>query len=487
MSPQARRWTAILTTLAIGAVTAQCSMNPATGKRELSLVSEAQEIAMGREADPQIVAQFGLYPDQELQRYVADLGARLAAASERPDLPWTFRVLDDPLVNAFALPGGFIYVTRGIMAHLDSEAELVGVLGHEIGHVTARHSASQISKSMLAQIGLVAGAIAAPEAAQAYGGLAQQLAGLLFLKYGRDDERQADLLGVRYSVSAGFDPNAMLGVFDTLDRVSQAAGGGRLPGWASTHPSPEDRTRRLAEAIDELGVRRDGLEVDRAGYLQRLDGMIFGDDPRQGFFRNDTFYHPEMAFQLDFPSGWARQNSRQFVAAISQSQDAIVELRLAQETDPEAAERSFFSQQGLRAGQSGPTRINGLAARTREFGVVDGAGQTTIVGRAAFIEHQGRVFRLLGYQRANVSHGAALSRSLESFAVLRDRKLLDVQPMRLQVVRAQGGAPFSEQPAIRKSSLDASRLALINRTEPGVAIPGGTLIKTVVGVDPSRP
>jgi predicted Zn-dependent protease len=470
-----------------GLLVLQCSINPATGERELSLVSESQEIAMGRDADPQIVAQFGLYPDESMQRYVSDLGQRLAARSERPDLPWTFRVLDDSLINAFALPGGYIYVTRGILAHLESEAELVGVLGHEIGHVTARHSASQMSKSMLAQIGLVAGAIAAPEAVQDYGGLAQQLAGLLFLKYGRDDERQADRLSVRYSSAVGYDPNAMLGVFDTLDRVSQASGVGRLPGWASTHPSPGNRTGLLAEAIDEQGIQRQGLEVDRAGYLQRLEGMTYGSDPRQGFFRGGTFYHPEMAFQLEFPNEWPRQNSRQFVAAVSPRQDAIIELRLAGESNLAAAEQAFFNQQGVRAGDAGPNRINGLDARTREFAVVDEAGRTNIVGRAAFIEHQGRVFRLLGYQRSDATSGGELTRALESFAVLRDRRLLDVEPMKLKVVRAQRSAPFSQQPAIRGSALEIDRLALINRASPDATIPDGTLLKTVEGEDFSRP
>ena len=468
-------------------LTLQCSVNPATGERELSLVSESQEIATGRDADPQIVAQFGLYPDESVQRYVADLGARLAARSERPDLPWTFRVLDDPLINAFALPGGYIYVTRGILAHLESEAELVGVLGHEIGHVTARHSASQMSKSLLAQIGLIAGAIADPEAAQEYGGLAQQLAGLLFLKYGRDDERQADRLSVRYSLAAGFDPNAMLGVFETLERVSQASDRSRLPGWASTHPSPENRTRLIAEVIDEAGVQRQGLEVDRASYLQRLEGMTYGSNPREGFFRGATFYHPELEFQLDFPNGWPRQNSRQFVAAISPGQNAVIELRLAQEDSLAAAEQAFFGQQAVRAGQEGPNRINGLQARTREFAVVDAAGRSSIVGRAAFVEHQGRVFRLLGYQRPEVGHASELTRSLESFAVLRDRSLLNVEPMTLRVVRAERSAPFSQQPAIRRSSLEVERLALINRAEPGATIPGGALIKTVEGDDYSSP
>jgi predicted Zn-dependent protease len=487
MKTQRSMWPAVLASIAVGVFAVQCSMNPATGKRELNLVSEAQEIAVGRDADPQIVAQFGLYPDDEMQRYVDGIGQRLAAASERPDLAWTFRVLDDPLINAFALPGGYIYVTRGILAHFGSEAELAGVLGHEIGHVTARHGASQMSKALLAQIGLIAGAVAAPEAAQQYGGLAQQLAGLLFLKFGRDDERQADQLAVRYSYGAGFDPNAMIDVFATLDRASQAAGAGRLPGWASTHPSPEDRTQRLAQAIDEQGILREGLTVGREGYVARLDEMVYGEDPRQGYFRDQRFYHPDLAFQLELPADWPKQNTRQAVVAVSRGQDAIVELQLAAESSAEEAERRFFSQSAVRSGQSGGTSLNGLSARQREFAVVDSAGQTAAVGVAAFVEHGGRVFRLLGYQREGAQWASAIRSSVGSFARLTDRARLDVQAMRLDVVRARGASAFSEEPAIRGASLDVARLALLNGVDLGTSLSRGAMMKTVIGSDPSRP
>ena len=214
-----RRLALVLAVAASFAVVTSCAVNPATGQREFSLVSEGQEIAMGREADPQIVAQLGLYPDSAVQRYVSDLGLRLAAQSERPDLPWTFRVLDDPTVNAFALPGGFIYITRGILTHLESEAQLVGVLGHEIGHVTARHSASQMSRAQLAQIGLVAGMVFS-ETVRDYAGVASQSLGLLFLKFGRDDESQADELGIRYMTRVGYDPRELAGVMTMLSRTS---------------------------------------------------------------------------------------------------------------------------------------------------------------------------------------------------------------------------------------------------------------------------
>src|SRR5712691_5138809 len=192
----ARRWGAGLTVVA-ALVAAGCAVNPATGSRQLMLISESQEIAMGREYDQEVAASIGLYPDSALQRWIQQFGARLAATSERPNLPWTFHVVDDPVVNAFALPGGYIYVTHGILAHLNSEAELAGVVGHEIGHVTARHSVSQMSKQQLAQLGLVLGTVIEPKL-QRYAGAASQSLGLLFLKFSRDNESQADQLGFRY-------------------------------------------------------------------------------------------------------------------------------------------------------------------------------------------------------------------------------------------------------------------------------------------------
>src|SRR6059036_688194 len=209
--------------LLVSAVALGCAVNPATGSRQLMLVSESQEISMGRDYDNQVVASIGLYPDSTLQRWIQQFGARLAATSERPNLPWSFRVVDDPVVNAFALPGGFIYVTRGILAHLGSEAELASVVGHEIGHVTARHSVSQMSKAQLLDVGVIVGMILRPQL-QNFGGLAQAGLELLFLKYSRNDESQADELGLRYLTRAGYDPRPMTQVFRTLDRVGTAEG-----------------------------------------------------------------------------------------------------------------------------------------------------------------------------------------------------------------------------------------------------------------------
>ena len=210
-----------------------CAVNPATGQRQFMLISEAEEIEMGREADGPITESLGLYESEALQATVRDLGNEMASRSERPALPWSFKLVDDPMVNAFALPGGFIFITRGIMAALNSEAELAGVIGHEIGHVTARHSASQMSSQQLQQIGLGVGYILSSDVASVAGALSVGL-GLLNMRYSRGDESQSDELGVRYMSRAGYDPNALVGVFQTL----ALAGGGVEKGVFPSGPRP---------------------------------------------------------------------------------------------------------------------------------------------------------------------------------------------------------------------------------------------------------
>ncbi|HZF63066.1 MAG TPA: M48 family metalloprotease, partial [Chitinophagaceae bacterium] len=200
-----------------------CATNPVTGKRQVVLMSEEQEIAMGREADPQIVAQFGLYEDKALQDFITQKGKAMAAISHRPNLNYEFKIVDSDVLNAFAVPGGYVYFTRGIMAHFNNEAEFAGVLGHEIGHITARHTVSQQSRAVLGQIGLIGAMIIRPELAQ-LGEAASQGLGLLFLKYGRDAERESDRLGVEYSSKINYDAQEMADFFTTLERKGEESG-----------------------------------------------------------------------------------------------------------------------------------------------------------------------------------------------------------------------------------------------------------------------
>src|SRR5688572_9429262 len=307
---------AVLLTLGLAS---GCATNPATGERQLSLIGEGQEIQIGRESDPQIIASMGLYPDEAVQQYVNQIGQRLAAASERPDLPWTFRVIDDPTVNAFAVPGGFIYITRGLLSHMTSEAQLAGVLGHEIGHVTARHSVSQMSRQQLAQIGLGIGSILSPTIAS-LGNIASAGLQVLFLKYGRDHEHQSDELGVRYLRRNNYDPAELAKVMQMLARSSALQeGSGRVPEWLSTHPDPPNRVANILAEAEKTAAEASGSGtpvVRRDDFMRRLDGMVFGANPREGYFEGETFLHPDMRFRFDFPSGWQTVNQKSAVQGI---------------------------------------------------------------------------------------------------------------------------------------------------------------------------
>jgi len=468
----------VMRSIAIAAclAAAACAINPATGKRELALVSQAQEIAIGRDADKDVVASLGLYPDEALQRYVQELGSRLAAVSERRDLEWTFRVVDDPTVNAFALPGGFLYVTRGILAHLTSEAELAAVLGHEIGHVTARHSVTQMSQAQLAQLGLGLGVALGGDAGRQLGGLASQGLGLMFLKFSRDDERQADDLGLRYLVAAGYDPRPMPGVYEMLRRVGESSGSERIPSWLSTHPAPENRQARMEAAIAATGQDFSGRPVGRSPFHARIDGIVFGDDPREGFFEEpNRFSHPGMAFQLDFPTGWKARNTKQQVAAASPEQDAVVRLSLAAEATPALALDAFLKQEGMQA--TGTWRQPASSKFTFT------SGEQRVAGIVAFVTHGGRVLGLVGYSKADVwpTRRNVIEPALASFKKLTDPAVLAVEPQRIAVIKPTTALTLAELGSRNGATVPTSTLAVINQVLETARLTPGTEYKIVRG------
>jgi predicted Zn-dependent protease len=464
---------------ALGCVSlAGCARNPATGQRQLMLVSESQEIAMGRQYDQQIITTIGLYPDSAIQRYVAQLGAQLAAHSERPNLPWTFRVVDDPAVNAFAVPGGHIYITRGIMAHLNSEAELAAVMGHEIGHVTARHTAQQMTQQQLFGLGLALGSVASSTVAQ-YSQIAGQALGVLFLKFSRDDENQADQLGLRYMSRGRYDVRQMPAIFVMLDRVSNAAGGGRLPDWLATHPAPQDRHERIAATIAAMPQDSAGTMVNRDPYLRRLDGLMFGENPREGYFVGADFFQPELRFKLTFPSGWATQNGRQVVIGVSAAKDAAIELSLASEASADAGARAFFAKEGMTAGTLSRQTLNGLPAISGPFAATTANG--TVRGAALFVDYNGAVYRLIGYApEANwTANQPAIARALQSFQRLTDPAALSVQPRRLDIWTIPRRMTLADLARQQASSQTVDALALINQLEPATTLEVGRLVKWV--------
>jgi len=455
---------------------AACTMNPATGQRQLTLMSEAQEIEIGRQTHPEVLASIGAYDDPEWQSYIQTLGSKIAATSERPDLDWTFTVLDDPVVNAMALPGGYIYVNRGILADFNSEAELASVLGHEIGHVTARHSVEQMSRAQLAQLGLGVAAIASEDFRQ-YAGLASQGLGILFLKFTRDDENQSDTLGLRYMVRAGYDPYQMPKVFNTLDRESQAQGLRATPEWMSTHPDPGNRVERINARIGQLSPEQRQGTIGRESYLRRLEGLVFGNDPRQGYTIGQTYYHPELAFKLDFPDQWQIINQRQAVGALSPQRDAAVVLTLSDKESPRAAFEAFFSQQGVQRGSSQGRNLYTFRAFDPQTGVSKADG---LIG---FLSHNGKVYQLIGYTAADTwrSYASAMKQSLSSFEKVTQRKYLEVEPQRIDVVNLGRSMTLAEFAKRFDSNSELSELAILNGVNEDTTLEKGTLVKRVVG------
>ncbi|HXV75121.1 MAG TPA: M48 family metalloprotease [Candidatus Polarisedimenticolaceae bacterium] len=466
--------------LAIAVATA-CVVNPATGKRQFSLVSESDEIQIGRETDRVIVEQMGLYGGDELQGYVRQVGERLAAVSERPQLDWTFRVVDDPQVNAFALPGGYIYITRGILAYLQSEAELATVVGHEIGHVTARHGADQMTKAQLTQAGLVLGTALGPDWARGLSDYAQIGAGLMMMKFGRDDERQADELGLRYMLAADYDARPAAGVFDMLDRVSAASGGGGTPAWLSTHPAPANRSQNMQAAVVSLERDFSDSKVGRQEYLVHIDGIVFGSDPREGYFTDQRFIHPQLRFRIDFPSGWTTSNTRAAVSGTSPGNDAVVAISHAAGSSRERALESFIAQEGIAGGSYWRDAVGGVPVSARGFSATSGQG--AVRGIVMFVERESTVLRVIGYSLdpAWGANRAAIEGALASYAVVTDPAALGVEPARVRVVDAPSSGSLGQFARQTGATASVEQLALLNRMPVDGSVVAGRPYKTVTG------
>lgn len=458
----------------VSLLTVACATNPVTGKRQLAMITEPQEIAMGGEAAKGVAAQMGLYEDREIQAYVDRVGKKMALKSERPELPWTFAVVDDPTVNAFALPGGYIFLTRGIMSHFNNEAEMASVIGHEIGHVTARHSVEQISKQQLASLTLGLATILSPEVAQ-YGDLANLGLQLMFMKFGRDDERQADDLGLRYMVDGGWDPKQMPPVFGVISEISRAAGSGRIPEWASTHPDPENRAARLSSQIAELpsATGRVGAET----YLNRLDGMIFGMNPREGYTVGNTFIHPDLQFRITFPQGWTIQNGRRMVMAVSPNQDAAVGLSQGRGNTSDQAARAFFSQQGVQAQSEWRENIYTFATAQTQQG-------SSYRGLAGFPSRGDQIFQIIGYTSAKHfdRYANVLASSVASFQRETNSRYLDVQPKKIDIVKIPRRMTLQEFARAYPSTVDLQTLAIANGAiRQDFVFEAGSLAKRIVG------
>lgn len=459
-----------------------CAVNPVTGKKEFMLYSENQEIQLGQQTDAEVAATYGVYDDKALAAYVDRMGKALAAKGQRPNLPWRFTVLDSPVVNAFAVPGGSVYVTRGILAMMSSEAELAAVLGHEIGHVNARHSMSQMSKAQVAQIGLVVGSVASKQFAK-YAGLAGAGLQVLFLKYSRDNENQSDGLGVAYSRAAGYDPADMAVTFAALQKMGDLSGkSNSLPGFLSTHPVTADR---IAHVQTLLQPADRSLARNPDTYLRTMENIVYGDDPRQGYVENGIFYHPGLRFQFAVPSGWAVENMPSRVTLVAADQNAGIILQGGASTD---SPEEFLKKQGAEIANSGGkllgenrTTVNGLACYEQAYTITQ-QDQAPVQMRISCLKKGEMVysFRAMSPASGYAKYDPEFRKVVASFRDLNDPSKIGRLPQRLALVKANGTDTL--QAILKKAGMAEKswpQFGILNGLGLAAVPPAGKLIKAV--------
>ena len=475
--------------IALPALPGCVTTNPATGERELTpFMSPAEERRIGAEEHPRMLARFGgVYDDIEIGAYVAEVGGRLVKSSELSDLEFTFTVLNSPEVNAFALPGGYVYVTRGLLALANSEAELASVLAHEIGHVTARHSARRYNRAIATNLGAaVLGAATRNSTVEQLG----QIGGELFLKgFSREQEFQADVLGVRYMSRVGYDPEASaaflraLADHDALEReLAGREGRGALETLFATHPRTQDRVRKAIAAARESGARADAPRR-RDRFLEAVEGLLYGDDPEQGLVRGRAFVHPMLGFAFTAPPGYRLFNTQDAVFAKGPG-NALIRFDAAKErTAGDAA--SYLARtwaRGLALSDVERIRINGMEAAT---------GRATIRSRDGFAELRLVAIRFSPdaiYRFAMVTPPAVepdlrreLQRATYSFRRLERGEAAAYRPFRLEVVTVEPGDTV-ESLARRMPFEDfrTARFLALNGLRRGIRLFPGQRIKIVV-------
>jgi predicted Zn-dependent protease len=419
-----------------------------------------------------------LVADQALQDYVQQIGGRLAELSDRTELPWTFRVVDDPMPNSFALPGGFVFVTRGLVGVVNSEAELAAVLAHEIAHVNARHGLQALTRQRGADLSLWAVPVAE---LRALDGGATAGPGLLLAEHSANEERDADDLGFRYLRGAGYDVRDVADLLAALGRLEVVGGRSALPSWLTSHPDPGDRAQEAARRATGVQEPVESLRQNRFEYLDQIEDLVYGHDPRQGFFRGAVFVHPELRFQVQMPGGWRYRSLAQALVATSPERDAAVQLTIAEQIAPTEAAARFLAQPGVSAsGEVASDIVGGNPAASVPFRVTTNAG--TGAGVAGWVAYGGRTYQIVGIGTGEAANGQTAFRDVvRSFGRVTDPRLLEVRPNRINIVRLGRATTFEDFNRRYPSVIDVEEVALLNRvTGPGSRLRAGGRVKRVV-------
>ncbi|HWI19025.1 MAG TPA: M48 family metalloprotease [Vicinamibacterales bacterium] len=480
-------WVSVVALALALAGAAACATNPVTGKRQMTLLSEAEELAIGQQQDVEIRREMGVYDDPELQRYVNDIGQRIARTSHRPNLPWSFTVVDSPAINAFALPGGYIYLTRGLLAYLDDESELAGVLGHEIGHVTARHAAQAYTRQAQANVGLTILSIFVPST-RPFADLGAAGLGVLFLKHGREQELEADRLGVEYGAANGFDPTGVPRFLTTLARVAAMSERG-VPNWLSTHPDPGSRVTK-AEPVAGKFLSPDARAVNRDRYLERIQGLLFGDSPKDGIVRGNEFLHPMLRIAVKFPEGWELTNTPDAVLA---QEPGTKHFMVLQEVERPlvrgAAARSIADTAITAMRAAGYTAVDGTMQQINgnEAYVGRYRGNAKDVGkvemRAAHIALGRQLYVVAGFapEQEFALVDREIAPAVQSFRQLSPQEASNVRPNRIAFHTVVKGDSWQSIAARQgKGYVNAATLAIMNDRDVSMQPTPGDRIKIVV-------
>jgi predicted Zn-dependent protease len=472
-----------------------CTTNPATGDKSFTaFMSPEQERQVGAQQHSRLVEEMGgLYPDPALQAYVADVGAKLVRVSETPDVPYTFTIVDTDDVNAFALPGGYVHVTRGLLALANSEAELAGVLAHEIGHVVARHAAERYSRSVAAGLGTdglgaIAEASGLPEGVGDLGALGSQA---YLQSYSRDQELEADMLGIRYLAQAGYKPDAMANFLANLDNDSrlQAALASRpaatadARGIMASHPRTADRIARASQLAGQMPLA--DAPAGKDGYLARIDGLIYGDSREQGLRVGRDFYHRRLRITFRVPPGFAMINRPRSVIAGGPegSLMAFDMVKAPNMLDPAAYIRENWG--GLRLRGLDRIEVNGMEGATGTARVRTHGGMAD-VRLVAIRADPARLYRFifLTPPRLTGELVAEMKRTVYSFRPLTEAEAAAVEPLRVHVVTVKpGDTPRSLAANMWFSDHRLEHFLVLNQIGPETPLKPGQEVKIVTSGD----
>ncbi len=478
-------------TLLIILLSGACAVNPVTGRQDLVLLSEQDEIALGRQTNQEVLKQYSVYENPALQKYVQRVGEKLAAKSHRNNLIYRFTVLDSKEINAFALPGGYIYITRGLMAYLKSEAELAAVLGHEIGHVTARHSVRQYSATQLANIGITLGAVFIPGMNQATNQLAQLFGAALLRGYGREHELEADRLGAEYLARSNYNPNAMLDVISVLKNqeifeTEAAKAEGREPniyhGVFSTHPNNDTRLQEVVSTAHSLTNAGGKNYVGYEEYMTMVDNLVYGDSPHEGILRGRKFFHEELGFAISFPQNWNVHNQPDRLLVTSPGGKALLQINV-EDINKRISPREFMIQ---RLGLSNLTdetaiKVNGLDAHTGISVINTSAGQRPVRFTVIYLDQRAFIIAGMTENPNDLSrYDKDIMETAQSFHALTDNEKILAKPLHLKVVQADENTRFTT--LAKQSPIEThaeAKLRLLNAKYPNGEPFKGELLKIV--------